>query len=422
MSTIPGRLTVRAVLVLCVLLVSTVACATAGQPAVRDSVRLKATSSLGVPLHAREGETGVSGRLPDGTVATIEAIGTARGWVLISGGGQSGWIIDKYFTVIPSGAPAPAPAPTSYIIGSWNLEWLHDGKSRGFPEYLGGGPTYPERTQANYEFIASTIEELDLKIVVLQEINGFESIDGDGERVIVSAELDRLVSVLGSANYEYVLAPSGGNQHVAMLFDRRAVRLNESGELDVPNTRVQNKSLFARRPFAAHFTLLVGGVEMNDLTVVGLHLAAGQHLNRNHDRAMEELRRAITRARAAGALIPPGEGDILLTGDLNCNRFDEHHETFWDDLESDGWDVLADDQATYPATRLSGHPLALRDSRIDYIVISAGAAGLAGHEITQAVAHVHTELLPANPEDFRRQASDHLPVTVSIRVVPDDDP
>lgn len=86
------------------------------------------------------------------------------------------------------------------------------------------------------------------------------------------------------------------------------------------------------------------------------------------------------------------------------------------------WDVLAGDN--YPVTRLSGVPLKLRSSIIDYIIASrfgGNLRGLVGEEVTVDSATVHTELLPPNPEDFRRLQSDHLPVTVRVKVMADTD-
>jgi hypothetical protein len=78
----------------------------------------------------------------------------------------------------------------------------------------------------------------------------------------------------------------------------------------------------------------------------------------------------------------------------------------------------------YSATGpLSGRvPLRRKASIIDYIIVSQGNGGLSGEEIIGEPAKIHTELLEGiEAEDFRRQGSDHLPVSVEIAVVPDND-
>lgn len=119
--------------------------------------------------------------------------------------------------------------------------------------------------------------------------------------------------------------------------------------------------------------------------------------------------------------IPPDENDILITGDFNANRFDDKLEQFWDEMENSGWDVLGDNGSSYPATRLSGHPLKLNKSKIDYIIVTKGGQGLAGEEVLADQATVHTGLVGQDPVSFRRHASDHIPVTVRVRVMDDTD-
>jgi len=132
---------------------------------------------------------------------------------------------------------------------------------------------------------------------------------------------------------------------------------------------------------------------------------------------VEELRQA----RTDGDCIPPDENDIVITGDFNANRFDNRREQFWDRMESDGWDVLGDNDANYPATRLSGHPLGLHNSKLDYIIVTRGSQGLGGEEIQARQATIHTDLVGTDPVSFRRNASDHIPVTVQVRMMDDTD-
>lgn len=113
---------------------------------------------------------------------------------------------------------------------------------------------------------------------------------------------------------------------------------------------------------------------------------------------------------------------MLIAGDFNAGRFDQYHETFWTTMESGDWDVLADDPS-YPSTRMTGTPPGSTVSQIDYVIVSKGNGGLAGDEITQTTANVHTELVAAygGGLQLRTRASDHLPVTVTLSVTQDKD-
>ena len=402
------------------ILVIAFCCSRSNGQAVGDCVRLRAFSQLGVPLHAGSGEHGVSARLPDQTIAKIDALDSENGWLLIRSGGQSGWIIRKYVDAVVACAESP-PLPAAgltYRVGCWNLEHCNPGSTRGFPENTRGGPTFEPRTLSDFESIAGMIEAIDAKLLLLSEIGGEDDVDDDGGAVALAPCLDELVSVLGSANYDYAIGSAGGKQRLAIFYDRRCVRLNTVCETDFPLVKVQGKALFDRQPLIAHVTLLHEGREMNDLVVVAVHLASGQHLTENHDRAMELVQSWLDSERPTGTCFPENEFDVFIAGDFNANRFDDREEECWDQMEADGWDVLADVGDDYPATRLSGVPLESRDSKIDYIIVSAA---MKGDEVSATTATVHTELIGASAEAFRRRASDHLPVTVPVSVVPDSD-
>ena len=312
-------------------------------------------------------------------------------------------------------------AASTYRIGTWNLEHFHSTKTRGFPESPG---RYGPRGKRNYEYIASVIKNLDIKILALQEINAEYDEDYDG---YLSPELDDLLTELGS-DYDYVIGTTGGTQHVAILYNHKFAELNTFCETSFRNYRVQKKGLFDRQPIYGHFTFLDGTTEKNDLVVMSVHLASGQHNYKNHKRAMNRIVREIKDDRAEEFCIPSDEYDVVIMGDYNANRFDNHDEEFWDDMERNNkWDVLGGDTAaTYSPTRLSGKnkPLDLYNSRIDYIIVTSHSRrhkGLSGEEIVPNDLTIHTELLSIGNDEFRELASDHLPVTVEVKVISDTD-
>lgn len=162
---------------------------------------------------------------------------------------------------------------------------------------------------------------------------------------------------------------------------------------------------------------------MNDVLVVALHLASQQWKVENHNRAMAVLLDSLTNAVQAGTF-SANEKDILIGGDLNASLYDSKEENFWRDFDPAGFRfrVLAsEDPTTYHPTRLGGVPLRPL-SQIDYF-LGAFADGGIGEELVQGEAHVHGDLLAGFGFDgFREHLSDHVPVTVRLRVMADGDP
>jgi endonuclease/exonuclease/phosphatase family metal-dependent hydrolase len=385
---------------------------------VGDTVRLESTNPAGVPVHPGAGDHSFV-RWDNGTVGKVTAVDAATSWRRVESEGDVGWVIRRYLVVLPA-EPDPPEPPThelpAHVVGTWNLEHFRHGASRGFPENTNGGPSYGQRGDADLSRLAAIIETTLLaRILVLNEVNG-----RPGERT--SAELDELLSVLGP-EWRYEITASGDSQRVAVLYDTTAARRDHCVEITIPPTSVQGSDIFDRDPLACLFTLLDGaGTPMNDLLVVGLHLKSGQQLVQNHNAAMATLAQRLQSLRANGTF-PVAETDVLIGGDFNASRYDNKLEDFWDGLDAAGlqYRTLApEDGEQYHATRLAGVPLAPR-SQIDYLMASGVAGGLAGH-LVQSVARVHGELLvPGGFDDFREHVSDHLPVTVRIRVVADDD-
>ena len=228
------------------------------------------------------------------------------------------------------------------------------------------------------------------------------------------------------AGWSYRLGDSGGAQRIAIVYDGSRVRLDEWVEFDVPERLVDGKDIFDRDPVAAYVTLLDGTTPRNDLVVVGLQLAGGQHLAANHDAAMKELLIRLESAQLGGQLGGIDEHDVLLCGTFNANAFQPPVEEFFVmmDREDGPWDLLVGAEAE--VTRLSGTPLALRSSAIDYIIASRSGGnrrGLSGEEIRAAKATVHQQLIEAaaGADEFRRNLTDHLPVTVEVRITRDTD-
>lgn len=371
--------------------------------------------AIGIPGHPGPGINAVSNRYPGRSIVEVIDHDQATGWFeVVDTAGNAHWITSTYIlTVVAAVQP---PTGLCYRVGTWNLENFGFNKSRGFPENTFGGSTFPPRTPAELAAIAAVIrDELDAKILILNEING----SGTGAGA-TSAELDTLVALLGPT-FDYVIGSSGGPRRVALVYDTSFARPNAITEIAVPFIRINGKDIFDRNPLVGFFTLLHEGTDQNDLVVVGLHLASGQQRTANHDAAMDRLLVELEQLRAGGTVIPANEFDILIGGDLNASAFDNKVEEFFQEMDQGDWDVMAD--APYPATRLAGNPLQPK-SQIDYLIATRSSvtqAGLVGQELSPGTLTVHQDLADNDWVQFRQTFSDHFPVTACVSVGVDND-
>src|SRR5436190_8449561 len=390
---------------------------TAHPQTIGDTVRLKSDSAQGVPVHAAPGDSSYV-RWAGGTIGKVTDEDGATHWLKVEAAGKDGWVTKRYLVVVAADSDTPEPPENellTYTVGCWNLEWFHFNHTRGFPENTDGGPSYPERQTADYQRIAEIItNRLAARLLVLSEIGG----QGNNK----SAEMDRLLTHLGNT-WTYSIGDSGADQHIAMLYDTSAVRKDSIQEIAIAEDKEDGSDIFYRDPLVGRFTFLDRAQHpQNDFIVVGIHLASGEDKVANHNKAMSVLRTRLHALVTAGTL-PAAEKDILIMGDMNASRYDLSAENFWTGYDSTGFKFAAlcpDDGSLYPPTRLANVPLHPR-SQIDYIFGSTVSGGIST-ELVQLLAQVHTELtVPGGFDDFRHHVSDHLPVTVNIRVLSDDD-
>jgi hypothetical protein len=206
------------------------------------------------------------------------------------------------------------------------------------------------------------------------------------------------------------------------MFDSSAVRLGNCLEIAIPAEKVEKADIFFRDPLACSFTFLdSSGQSRNDLVLVGVHLAANQRLVMNHNRTIAVLRQRLATLFSNGTF-PSAERDVLIGGDFNASRYDNQIEDFWTGFDTSGFQfrtLSPEDDELYFGTRLAGVPLFPR-SKIDYLIGSAATGGIAD-ELVQLEAEVHEHLLGDDFDDFREHLSDHLPVSVRVRIVADSD-
>jgi endonuclease/exonuclease/phosphatase family metal-dependent hydrolase len=393
---------------------------------VGDTVQL-IEREIGIPGHPDPGNRSVSHRFPSGITVNVNAIDTTTDWLHVEDADtNAAWITPRYINHVVPAQPPAIPTGQCYRVGTWNLEHFHAGVGRGFPENTRGGPSYPARSENDINAIATVIRDtLNIKILILNEIMGEERMV-EGETQYRSDELDQLIQALGSS-YEYVIAASGQSQRIALLYDTSHIHLNAVLEMAVDRIEVQGSDIFARDPLLGYFSFLHNGVRRNDLVVIGLHLASGQHKTDNHDQAMSLLRQRLGQLRGQSIVLPANEHDIVIGGDLNASNYDNRTEQFFQDFNQGTWSLLAGN--VYPATRLgdiqagAGFQLGPK-SYLDYLIVSRQTGtvdGLMGDEISQATADVHQELANGQWDMFRRVFSDHFPVTTCVSIRSDND-
>lgn len=375
-----------------------------------DQVQLAAQHPSGVPVRDQPADTQYY-RWPDRTEAVV--VLSQGNYVQVETSAKRGWIHQKYLTRIAAPTDEGVEIPT-ITVGAWNLEHLHDGASRGFPELVGTS-ALPPRTPGDYTKIADAIrDQLGTAVVLLSEIAGVP-----GQRT--SVELDRLKGLLGPT-WKYAIGSSGGingGQRVAILYDDARVEALSIDELPVPREEVQGDDIFDRDPLVGYFRVRRAGAPGNDFLAVVLHLASGQGNVANHNRAMQRFREDL-HAYCQSKPALRQEKDILVGGDLNASRYDNKREDFWDGYDASGYKfttLASEDGNDYLATRLRGTPL-FPGSQIDYLLASEQLKGA----LVLPVATVHHELAASGDFlAFRRNYSDHFPITVSIFVANDID-
>jgi len=313
-----------------------------------------------------------------------------------------------FLLLSPVSFPSADDEPTTYTIGTWNVARLSLSKR--------GKKIIPD--------VANVIaNKLNAKIMILNEVSGDKV---EGEPVRESKTIMKLIEELDNygGDYGYIITASGGSGlRVAILFDKNCVELNAEDELDIPEEKVQNQDIFSRNPLVARFTFLKDSVRMNDLLVVGLHLASGQRLIKNHTAAMDELLGQLSDLRAEGKICPDDEYDILVAGDFNSDFIAEKQRVILDEWFKEDYDVLATDN--YPCTNLNGKELRPY-SRLDYMIVSSFNSehnGLYGEEIDVPEATVWYSLAGENEDwvSYKENFSDHFPVTVKVKVMDDTD-
>ncbi len=346
-----------------------------------DSVELKATSSLGVPLH-RTSSPSLVGRTPDGSIAEVVGTDAEQHWVEIKlPDGQERWIVERYISRVLSSntdeTDVNFPEITTLISGeneltvaAFNVKNLDSMEEERFLP-LG-------------QLIVKNLQSPD--IIVLSEIQ-----DNDGSLDSTTTDatetynklIDAIKQAEGPSYIAFDIAPErnkdggqpGGNIRVGYLYQPSRIALAEGraggatekikvldgpklslnpGRID-PNNAGFNDS---RKPLAAEFQF-----KNNPLFIVGNHFAS--------KRSNNDAKRA-TQATVVGNFVKElleenPQANVIVAGDLNDLNDSETIEI----LEKTGLKNLSellepDDRYTYKFRN--------RLQQLDYILVSDNLA------------------------------------------------
>jgi endonuclease/exonuclease/phosphatase family metal-dependent hydrolase len=263
-------------------------------------------------------------------------------------------------------------------IGAWNLEFY-------------GQRNDPPRTDADRDAIAAKVRELGIDVLAVGEINGRDRLEDLAERIGPSWR-----GVLGTTG---IFSEEPFKQlGVGFLWDSSKVELINAGEFSALPRYKDGLPVYHRVPVTAAFRAKDGGP---DFRLVAVHLKAGMKPNDSRKRTIEL---EGLRGRLEAMLEEEGEdGDVIVLGDFN-------HDT----RAAESRVLTGEGFATYPAGE--GQTIIHFEEQIDHIVPLAGF-----DEVDVATFRIHNDGMEA-PGEWRRVYSDHFPVTIDLRPVPDDDP
>ena len=201
-------------------------------------------------------------------------------------------------------------------IVQWNLEWFGASKSRA-------------RDEKRYQLIFEILEALNADLFVFQEVVGRSA----GQ----PGSLDPIAEALTAANagdYRVEYSTAGGEQRVAMMWDRDYVRakivpedLFERGKYRTDD----GKDAFATRvPLYAYHAVREdaveprGGTRTFDFQILGVHLKAMAEGHAQRVRSAEVLAEWLTKES------PRVDADAVILGDWNAPPDDACWKPFHD--------------------------------------------------------------------------------------------
>lgn len=192
-------------------------------------------------------------------------------------------------------------------VVQWNIEWFGASKSA-------------EKDKKRRAVVMKLLEALNADLFIFQEVAGPSR---DGRKAGSLDEIADALTATGAGNYTVDYTNAGGEQRVAMMWDRDFVRaktevseLFKKGLYQIPG----QKDPFAERtPLYGYFTTATESdptVGKFDFQAIGVHLKAME------DGAPQRLRSAEVLSDYLHKLTSEVDADVMIMGDFNANPTD----------------------------------------------------------------------------------------------------
>ena len=311
-----------------------------------QSVVLRATKPIGVPLHRKPAPSYLK-HVPGDTTAIIEHISKNAQWIRIRfASGETGWVHAKYVepasSVPTSPAPKPDPSDSPTIpnrplttaggeeavwasreecenilakgtrmasesssrlrVATWNLRWFPQGKSPEQPE------DFAEPTDLNW--LTCAIRWMQVDILAVQEILATP------EATQALKTLTSNLTAQTGHSWKWYRQPCGrpDDHHLGLLWNDSRVSLSNFDSLWQFNAKAENGSTpctYGLRPgqYARVQSRTANGV---DFHLIAVHLKSGPTVF-----DVEERHKALNRIDQAIAPYLKQDEDVIILGDFN---------------------------------------------------------------------------------------------------------
>ncbi len=279
----------------------------------------------------------------------------------------------------PKGQPQKAMPndPKALVVGTFNMEWLGDGKDDKKP-----------RTEADFEAMAKVVNELNADIIGIQEVENDKA-------------MNSLMKYL--PDYDFVLDKNGHEQNVGFLY-RRDLSVKPIGTyfplaIDTSRNR-PGYVVYVRK----------GNLDTYIMTV---HLKSTSQYDDTDEkrRASKEMRSKQSEVMSAWAdslLANSGEKNVIIVGDFNDFPLRWEKPTLTAIYKNPNMKFLTDSTKSCKFTNKFG---------IDQIVISKETL----RRYKQQGVFVY-DTYSALGKDKAEKISDHCPLTIRLDVTePDED-
>lgn len=435
-------------------LLSATACLAAVPVKVGDTVVLKATNSLGVPLHAAPVAADDFQRVQDGARAEVLEIVENGRWhrIRVQDDGPEGWIVGRYIlrvaeeggggggaggdgeggagdereaavwasraaceAALAGGARMARTLDDPLVLASWNVRWF----PRGCPSQA----DCPENA-TDLDWLACTFAWMGVDAVAVQEI--LDTPDARTALGLLGQRLETLTGATWASDLNRCGAPE--SQHVGFLWNTARVSL--SGGVDEEQL---NGGFDGVDPCAAHLRpgryvrLDSARQEGADLHLLSVHLDSGRR-----DLDFARRRAAIDQLpdlEIGGRPLPQidADNDILVLGDWNTMgkgppmavEADQEIAIFDEELAPEFRRLRLVDHGCSEYFRRFGSQ-ELEPGLLDHAVASLGAEEVAVEaRITGYCAVAGCRPLAAAPMAYER-LSDHCPLVVEVADRDDD--